>query len=417
MSLHVSVDESLELNSIMELADSDDIELFADADAFVSSGEFDSSMFGLSPVARNFQNSTGDIFVNNTGSNMYTSQALRDIIASRKNELAVIQRKSRDRVKSSRESLRRQANELADKLARLKQVQTIKQVQADLNRPPKYLLWRQIAARELRERWQAEAERRRLTEFVDTQKAYIADLTDQARKWPSGNELRILTKKLRRNSQGDALYNAYIREVEMNYSRTDDVFLDCGMASLPERGAMAQSVKKRRDDGEVEYYELLKKFPKSSSFREAASTMWKLAETKFVSRDHHERYEVSMDPENTFAIKYSETKTLKTGEQVVLFNRFFLRRFVEPNRIVHVWKVVSEGTGAFRGVHFDQTGWNCIRPAADPTNTGSIVEMCQRWIPLRYRTSGSSEVTVGQFCEVLQDTNDKVFTDVVKPVD
>ncbi|KAG7377130.1 hypothetical protein PHYBOEH_001118 [Phytophthora boehmeriae] len=404
-----------------ELEDFDAVELFVDVDAFISSGDFDSSMLRLSPVASNSQHATEDGFKGDTS---YTSEAIRAGITSRKAENAAKRRESRLRVKNARMSLQRQAKELTNQLVRLKQAKKTKQAKADRYRPATHLLWKQIAARELQERQLAEAEQRSLAEVVETRKAYIADLTDQVRKWSKVHQVRNSTKKLCSNadaeddvlSEDDALCSAYIRELEANYSRIDDVFLECGMASLAEVGATAQSTKASGGDDGVEYYELLTKVPQPSSFREAASTMWKATEKEFFNRNSHECYVISKDPENTVAIKYCETKTRKTGEKVSLTHRFFLRRFVESGRIVHVWKRISEGTRLFRGVHFDETGWSCIRPSSDPMATGAIYEMCQRWTPVRYSSPGSSESVVDQFCEVLQDTSDKIFKDVVSSI-
>ncbi|KAG7396245.1 hypothetical protein PHYBOEH_002563 [Phytophthora boehmeriae] len=266
MSVHAPADDFPELNLIMGFDDLDDAELF-DADALVSSGDFDSS---LSPGVANTHNTVEDFFVDNASSNRNMSQEILDKIASRKADLAVRRRKSRQRVKSSREALQRQAKELTDELARRKQAQKMRQIRAKLYRPATYFIWKHVAARELRERRQAEAELRSLTEAFEVQKAYIATLSGQARKWSSDHEVRNV-KKLRNETEDDAFWNALSRDLEMDCSRVDEVFSECGMATLPESGATLRSIKKSGVGDEVEYYELVKKFPQSSSYLKTES--------------------------------------------------------------------------------------------------------------------------------------------------
>ncbi|KAG7396246.1 hypothetical protein PHYBOEH_002564 [Phytophthora boehmeriae] len=407
MSLHATVDECPGLNLAMGFEDFDDVELFANADAFVPTGELD-SMLRLSPVANNSHISLEDAFKGDTSS---ASEELRDHIASRKGDVAAKRRESRLRVKISRESLRRQEKELTEKLARLKQAAQMKKMQAALYRTPTYFLWKQSATLQLHERLQAEAEQRSFLASVESQRAYIATLTADIQKYSGAHEMQSLAKKPRIHTEDYVLCNAYVGELEANYFRLDDVFRECGMLLLPESGTTLQSSTKKHLNGEVDYFQQLTKFTQPQPFQEIGCSLWKAAKNQYFFRDDHEDCVVLRNSEDTVAIKFRETFTLKTERKMSLTHRCFVRRFIETDRIAHVWKVVSEDTGFFRGVHFEETGWCCIRPSSK--NSEAVVEMCQRWSPMRYSVPGSGETSVGQFCEVLQETSDSVFKNIL----
>eukprot|EP00644_Phytophthora_capsici_P003625 jgi/Phyca11/510632/fgenesh2_kg.PHYCAscaffold_64_\ len=85
------------------------------------------------------------------------------------------------------------------------------------------------------------------------------------------------------------------------------------------------------------------------------------------------------DPENTTASTYRLNYSWESGESVSFVVYCAIRRYVEADRVVFVWRARSEGQGEFDGLAMDETVWVVVRPSEDDEST--VFEIYTRLVP------------------------------------
>ncbi|KAG7396247.1 hypothetical protein PHYBOEH_002565 [Phytophthora boehmeriae] len=328
-------------------------------------------------------------------------------------------RVSRQRVKNTRDELRNQADELSKDLSRLKEEK--EKAGTIVNRTASYLYWKTVAREHQEQRQEAEDEQRRLAASVETQAVYIQTLSGMIRKKfeaaaaSDDEEVSRLVKKNRLEPTDSELCDAYIEEVDANYARVDAIFDEGGMESLVETEATVHSVHKCELTGETTYFQRLNKYTQPFVFRDTAKTMWNLGRGQCLH--DHLPFGEPRDPENTIAMKFRDTNVLATGTTVSLSQRYVMRRYDEGDRIVFVWKLTAEGEEIFNGMQLEEAGWCSLRASSDVEAPGTVIEMCLRWTPMYFCHTRPSDQTIGQFCEVIQDTGDTLFDEVLSSME
>eukprot|EP00644_Phytophthora_capsici_P016900 jgi/Phyca11/20184/fgenesh1_pg.PHYCAscaffold_59_\ len=72
-------------------------------------------------------------------------------------------------------------------------------------------------------------------------------------------------------------------------------------------------------------------------------------------------------PDDDVFVKSRVLWSLNVGQ---LRQRFISRFYKEKDRLIFIWKMSSEGEGAFSGLHAEETAWMIVRPTA----TGVMLE-------------------------------------------
>ncbi|GMF25825.1 unnamed protein product [Phytophthora lilii] len=133
----------------------------------------------------------------------------------------------RVRQKNKLVGLRREEETLRKALAQLKKYKARVKAVFDAAQTATYFESKNLAMRQREKRMQAEAEQRQLTVAVKAQATYIQTLLKDYREWQlqpavSESQQELGTKRRTISSEGE-LFEAYLRELELSYGRTDEV--------------------------------------------------------------------------------------------------------------------------------------------------------------------------------------------------
>ncbi|ETP35221.1 hypothetical protein F442_16547 [Phytophthora nicotianae P10297] len=317
----------------------------------------------------------------------------------------------RGRKKDMLESLRLLDKELTKALVDLRQQKESEKSEFLSSRTPLYFIWEAHARQQKEYRLQAEADQRQLYAAVRLQSSYIHNLHDILQKRRADQE--ELSKKRRLILKESALVCASIKELEENYTRTEEVFRTSGLSALPDTEVTVRSVHTRDCDGEVEYYQQLSRLVQPFSLRETGHTMWELGEMQYSNKLNYQRsYDVE-DPENTIALSFVELKKLKCGASVPLVQRCIVRRFVDEECIIHTWKFITEGADICKGMQVEETGWCRLIPSANAAEPGTQIELCIRRVPMHLKSAQYRELEIGEFHDALQEVSDGTLNDVM----
>ncbi|KAE9075156.1 hypothetical protein PF010_g24415 [Phytophthora fragariae] len=286
----------------------------------------------------------------------------------RREKEAFRRQKQRQRRKAEREGLEQEALELSQQLKRLKQGIESNAGTCHASVQLSNYYWRDCAAKQRGEREKAESEQKRLVAAKEAQATYIDHLTKMTQSRPE-----VLTlageegeHKLRRvGDSDDAMFAALLQDVEACYARIDDSHRECDMDNMPI--GITNSVH-RGPNGEVDFFQHVNRFMQPFEFQDMFKSSWKLAGHPHRTQDRQE-YQGAAGLDDTIAVKFRLTRTLATGTKVSVLQRLVVRRFIENDRIFHVWKVYSEGEGILRGMHSDETSWCRFRPTPDGFGT------------------------------------------------
>ncbi|KAJ8554989.1 hypothetical protein ON010_g9495 [Phytophthora cinnamomi] len=321
--------------------------------------------------------------------------------------------------KLGREELRRQVIELNDKLLRLKQTQAKEKEGLQASRSASFYFWKSVALRQLEERRLIEAEQRQLIAAVNTQTTYIDILSNIAHTDVMTvvglNDFSSLSPSYCPKMIEAALYDACIRELNTNYARADEVLATCVFGEL-KPNITVRSELKRESDGQLEYHQRLTKEVQPFSLYETGCFLWDAMERYHTAKVAYKRHEHVKDPENTYAITYTDNVTLRTGEVVVVRQRLILRRFFEDERIVFIWKVISEGQGIAEGTYQEDMGWVWLYPLTDTMEPGTIRATCSRRSPMHYSSTVTEDINC-EFERMLQEHYEEASEEIASSLD
>ncbi|KAG7394889.1 hypothetical protein PHYBOEH_004513 [Phytophthora boehmeriae] len=383
---------------VLELTDLDESGLLADAEALMSSI--------VTPLPRS---SPQDAASDSAGSNESVNKTLSQT------EDVQRRRMYRQRQKNERQDLQRQEAELTHEIARFHQARHDEMMKLEMTRLPSYFMWKAIAMRQLDERLLAEEEQRHLVRTMNAQAIYIQALSAATDKrfLAERGHTHALAKRDDVMRTETALFRAYIEQLEAHYAQIDEVFEKSGLWSLPESETVAHSVQMRESDGEVEYFQRLNKYVEPSPLYDTAISLWEMGKKMLRQRGDHEPCAVVSSSENVLVMKFRETGMLQAGTKVSLLQHYVVRRWFEWDRVVHVWKLVTQGEGAFSGMCMEETGWATLRPTSNATVAETQIEMCVRKSPMHFKTPILHENTAQQFHEVMQNLSDETVGEVM----
>ncbi|KAG7396244.1 hypothetical protein PHYBOEH_002562 [Phytophthora boehmeriae] len=305
------------------------------------------------------------------------------------------QRRYRQRLRDDRQELLQQVDELSAELLELSQNKN--RVKPAATRTDQLIpsSWVLVATRQRDHRRQSEAENKRLHAAINTQAAYIKDLSAVFGTHPGvlGQALSCSPKVPRPRSMANSLHTTHLNILEGYYARLDSVMDASGVHSLPE--TTRHSVHRRSNDGKVAYFQHLTKMLLPFEFQHTCDGLWRV-----LNLTHGENLDATAPvPANDVVDKTRLQKPLEGGE---LFQHNVSRKYVESSRWVVVWTMSYEGDGAFSGLRSDETGWVSVQPSA----TGTLIETCVQQVPMRCDQNQDCEPAVDLFHDVLHSSLD-----------
>ncbi|OWZ20972.1 hypothetical protein PHMEG_0004542 [Phytophthora megakarya] len=267
----------------------------------------------------------------------------------------------------------------------------------------------------------AEERQKQLTAAVKTQATYIdymkTILTRQhCCTLISGNDGHLDNQRLK--STEFELVHMIIRELEANYAQIDEILRECDVV-LPTTEGRVDMAHTRDSDGEVVYTQQIVKVVQPFSLGDTDRSLWTAFNAYHKVKPDFEQLDVE-DAENTCAIIFRDIITLGTGKKVSVRQRSVLRRIIEKNRIVFLWKFMSEGEGDFSGIHQDETGWCSLQPSSTSTEPATVLLLCNRRSPMQFSdfsSSGLSEEQKIDFDRLLQVSDEEAWGDIASELE
>ncbi|RLN67030.1 hypothetical protein BBJ28_00019010 [Nothophytophthora sp. Chile5] len=316
--------------------------------------------------------------------------------------------KYREKVKDEWRSLQQEESALSAELLKLQKarVEAKRHEVSSLALP----VWRSIATRQMEGRLVAEAQHRRLEIAVENRAKVIQEVGGMLHErlygseaaLPTGNGILEQQSTVRLEPDDTVLYEEYLQDLAGIYAQTDEVFRLCGVEDTPE--ASFRREPKRRRDGELEFFENLDVLLIPFDYEQTCSAMWQAMALVHRQKDR-QHYEGVTDPDNTMAVKFRVQCPGEAGETVEMLVHVVMRRYVEANRLVIVWRALSEGEGEYTGMHSDETGWCVVRPV-DTSASGSVelptvMQTFIRFVPMNFDSGASGERNADQFTKLV----------------
>ncbi|KAL4145148.1 hypothetical protein PRNP1_012883 [Phytophthora ramorum] len=317
----------------------------------------------------------------------------------------------RRRLKAEWATLRQQDANLSKQLEKLQQAKSREETQSSPGDALALAAWRAIAMRQYESRREAETLQKKLQAAVNSRAVMIQDLEKVLRKRMREVETvetpDILKKKARLNTKDATLYNTYLENLDALYQQVEKVFEAVGVTPTP--GGILSGEPTKKMDGETEYFETIGVGRVPFSFQRTCDAVWELASVPHRQKGRRV-YDALPDPENSMAFQFCSPLRRDIDEVFNLQTYHVARRYVEENRLVLVWRALSEADSEFPGMNSDETGWCIVHSPtsdsddlADPTTT--LVQACVRLVPMHFQDcSSEKEGKVDQFKELLVKT-------------
>ncbi|KAF4316592.1 hypothetical protein BBO99_00008097 [Phytophthora kernoviae] len=164
-------------------------------------------------------------------------------------------------------------------------------------------------------------------------------------------------------SNGVAVFKSFLSEMSSLYAQTDPIY-----QHLEFKVAYSMGYLTRKRDHEVEYFDGTDSTLIPFSFEETADaiSLFMLSDSGGI------RYEEGItDPDNTTAMKCNLNYRFESGDSAALVSYTVTKRYEEADRLVFIWRALTEGQGDFAGLHTDETGWLVIRPSTEDDDSDS----------------------------------------------
>ncbi|KAJ8574914.1 hypothetical protein ON010_g4297 [Phytophthora cinnamomi] len=309
--------------------------------------------------------------------------------AANRNKIKVHRRRDRyrEKMKNERQILQQEERKLSRKLRQLQDAHAKAKRHEKESYTMALSVSRSTAIRQRELRAEAEERQQRLKLAVLRQQEVIrgmSALLQQCRgssptEAPTLHDDPVLAKSV----NGASLYKIFLGELDSLYAQTSAIF----ESEIPKvvRGD-------RVDATEITF-----------DVKQLSLAMSSI----FLSGTDGIRYDGEIDdPAKTTAMTYRLKHTLESGESATLIIYTVVRRYIEEDRIVFVWRSLSEGQGEFEGLYADKHAWQVIRPSVqgrDGRITQNPVSVLESYARLKYiRLNGKAVTSRGQrFVKIL----------------
>jgi len=295
------------------------------------------------------------------------------------------------KLKAERKTLRRQEGELSAELKRLRAAYA-KQETARNKKMLALSAWRTTAVRQKERRAATEEQQRRLKTAVANQSGLIhrmKELLHQQRLLSSLDAYEE-AQAASRNRKGKALLQSFLREMDSLYAKTDDVV---GGVRFEMSAPLT--------------YELTRRWSKSKAFLESADATvipfsfertCRAVSLMILAPSYNDELE---DPENTAIRTYRLNFARELGDSATLVIYNAVRRYVEEDRAVFVWRAFAEGQGEFDGLHTVETAWFVVRPLVGEDEHKMILESYTRLVPVGFGRPSDNDARANKFVKIL----------------
>ncbi|GMF18341.1 unnamed protein product [Phytophthora lilii] len=225
-----------------------------------------------------------------------------------------------------------------------------------------------------------------------------------------------LQSKLHVDANDAALFEEFLGDLDVVHAATDQVFRDCGLHETPLVPFRMEPAWNR--EGDVQYIEKLDVLLLPFSFEDTCEVMWESMRHVYRQQDRR-HYNGAVDGENTVAVKLRLRPPTETGELAEMTVLFVIRRYVEPGRMVIVWRALSEGEGKFFGMHCDETGWSVVCPSGNAGDEmmPTVMQTLVRFRPLNVRVTSADHVDGYHFTKLVVTSAEEDASEIARMMD
>ncbi|GMF19018.1 unnamed protein product [Phytophthora lilii] len=271
----------------------------------------------------------------------------------------------RTKLRNERETLKQQERELSRQLRRLQEAQAkAKEEARKRNTIIALSVWGAIAVQQKEKRLDAEEQQQEIQTAVLTAAVRIRLMNAVVLVPMVKSTVKSLTSPNDQNADGALLFKAFVGELDSLYSMANFV-VGCVdfKPTPPETGS--------HFDGEIN------------------------------------------DRDNTAAIKYDMKYTMESGERATLVVYNAVRRYVEADRVVFVWRALTEGQGEFAALSSNEHAWLVVRPSTEKAGSPvTILESCTCLQPAGVDGQFASDPLGKRFLELLWQADKEDIADV-----
>ncbi|KAG7388224.1 hypothetical protein PHYBOEH_007980 [Phytophthora boehmeriae] len=317
----------------------------------------------------------------------------------------------RRKLKTERETLLKQSAELSTVLQKLRNAHAEKL--REEGRSVALAVWKTIATQQKEKRLEVEGLHKRLRAEVISRSRVIEQMNSFLQCSDLARSVALCGHE--RAADRSALIDTFVNELDLLYSQTDQVVRH---ASLKMSSPMELNLT-RKCKGGCEYFESANATTVPFGFEQTVKAM-----SSLMLSDWGEGFDkkIVKKPDCTIGYIYEEDYHLKTGEIAKLGVSTASRKYIETDRAVHVWRVLTEGQGDFEGLHADETGWMILRPSSTDSATtpssgdnevSTVVEIYTRVV----QTGQTSPAIADRFTEVIAKTIEEEVEGMMKMLD
>ncbi|KAG1691363.1 hypothetical protein DVH05_027025 [Phytophthora capsici] len=361
----------------------------------------EASLSALSQFLHEFDTLDDGRFETSTASP--TSTATPGDSAKRRRTAQANKRQSRylAKVRCERETLRQQSIELSAVLQKLKRNQARSAAQAAGN--VSLAAWKSTAVRQKELRLQAETKQRRLKALVEEQTRMIRCMDELLQQRMVCGPIASLMLP----PSGGPLFKVFAQELDVLYAMTNDVV---AKAEIKLSARPMQFELTRDWSPDMTFLESLNATAVPFGFEETSRAL-----TRTLLEDANGMYSRSDEPKNTTALRRHMDFTHELGSSATLMLHTVVRKYVEADRVVFVWRALTEGQGDFRGLHTDETAWYVLRPATSAGEGSSLVlETYTRLVPVGFSLTSESNARGNAFIKVLEKADEEDVDDMMQ---
>ncbi|KAK1946662.1 hypothetical protein P3T76_002214 [Phytophthora citrophthora] len=293
----------------------------------------------------------------------------------------------RERRRVEKETLKEQVGELSTELAELQKAK-------EGDRSLASSAWEMVAKRQLQARVDSEEKQRRLLRAIESQSGLIQGFQNIIHDiGEKVDDVAYKHKRIRLEPSDAEFYKAYVLELDDFYAQTDEALKRYGLDSID--ASWDQPRRQWKEEGETGYYIYTDKNIMPFDYELVYKQTWRVAQMHHRQQDR-EGYDIG-DPDNTAAFKFRVTHRLQSGRTVSALQRAVVRRYLEDERSVVVWRSFCEGEGIFQGMHADESGWCISVPLPNAPEPSTLTRTMMRQVPMHFSSKATQEPDVNQF--------------------
>ncbi|ETP39272.1 hypothetical protein F442_13256 [Phytophthora nicotianae P10297] len=359
-------------------------------------------------IASNTLSSSDEVTI--TSDHKYTPKTdampAEDRRAYRNVQAAKRRLKYRQKLKDEKKTLESQEIELSGELSRLQSAQEAEKM--------KYVdrmslsVWRSIATRQKEKRLEAEQTQRQLRAAVVGRARMIHQMKALLQRPYVLEEKNMLYGEADGgHADGSVLFKTFVSELDAIYAQTDQVMRE---VSFKMSTRLTYKPTRRTKQG-VELFDSADSTTIPFAFEDTSRAISLLMMTD-PDMIHYNQQD--QEPKDVATVTYNVKCPLERGEVAKLKVYAAVGKVEKTDRVVFVWRSLTEGQDDLVGYHTDETGWLVVRPQQIGKCPSTVLESYVRFIPMSIGATAGTRVDTDRFAKVVAKTGEEEVDEMMR---